>query len=181
MKDFLPIIRIIGLPGAGKSTLAKKLSRKLKIPIYGIGEYRAKFPVSIVGEADAWIALFHDLSRQKWRNCILETTGLNRRESFLKVVLPMLRLVTIKLEAQRKVLYARIRKKKKNEQGGDWLFSAHYRDKYEFVRKLFKKFKKIPAEIKIDTRKFGQREVYKIALEKLKMYIIEEDVGSKLS
>ncbi len=74
MKKSMPIIHIIGLPGAGKSTLAKKLSRKLKLPIYYIGEYRSMFPHTLVGEADAWIALFRDLSRRKWRNCILETT-----------------------------------------------------------------------------------------------------------
>lgn len=172
MKEFLPIIHIIGLPGAGKSTLAKKLSRKLKLPIYDIGEYRAKFPVSIVGEADAWIALFRDLSRRKWKNCILETTALNCRESFLKTALPMSKLITIKLEAQRKVLYTRIKRKKKDKQGGDWLFNSTYRDKFEFVRKLFKEFEKIPAEIKIDTSKLRQDEVYKTTLEEFKMYTI---------
>jgi len=85
---FRPIIHIIGLPGAGKTTLSKKVGRKLKLPIYRIGEYRSKFPMTIYGEADAWLALYRSLSKQKWRNCILETTGLNRRESFLRAVLP---------------------------------------------------------------------------------------------
>ncbi len=85
---FRPIIHIIGLPGAGKTTLSKKVGRKLKLPIYRIGEYRSKFPMTIYGEADAWLALYRNLSKQKWRNCILETTGLNRRESFLRAVLP---------------------------------------------------------------------------------------------
>ena len=78
-----PILHIFGLPGAGKTTLAKGLSRKLNLPIFQIGEYRSKLHSSPTGEADAWVALFRDLSRRKWRNCILETTGLNRRESFL--------------------------------------------------------------------------------------------------
>ena len=77
MKKVFPIIHIIGLPGAGKTTLGKKLSRTLDLPVYRVGEYRAKFPISLVGEADAWVALFRDLSKQKWKNCILETTGLN--------------------------------------------------------------------------------------------------------
>jgi len=166
-----PIIHIVGLPGAGKSTLAKRLSRRLKLPVYRIGEYRSKFPVTFLGEADAWLNLFKHLSGQKWRNCILETAGLNRRESFLKAVVPPFGLITIKLEAQRKVLYARIGKKKKSQQGGDWLFSSSYRDKYEFVRKLFKDFKEIPAEIKINTTKLTLQQVYKTALEKLKRYV----------
>ena len=84
MEDFRPIIHIIGLPGSGKTTLSKKLARKLKLPVYRVGEYRSKFPVTVYGEVDAWLALFKDLSKRKWRNCILETTGLNRRETFLE-------------------------------------------------------------------------------------------------
>ncbi|MGR3177460.1 MAG: AAA family ATPase, partial [Candidatus Anammoxibacter sp.] len=154
----MPIIRIIGLPGAGKTTLAKKLARKWEIPIYQIGKYRSKFPASVTGEADAWVSLYHDLSKRKWRDCILETTGVNCRESFLKACFPFSRMVTIKLEAQRKTLYERIKKKKKNKQGGDWLFSSHYRDKFEFVRKLYKDFKKASADVKIDTSKLKPHE-----------------------
>lgn len=78
--------------------------------------------------------------------------------------------VIIKLEAQRKILYSRISKKKKNEQGGEWLFDKDYRDKYEFVRKLFKEFKKVPAEITINTSNLNKDAVYKIALEKIKIH-----------
>lgn len=170
MEAFYPIIHIIGLPGAGKTTLGKRLSKKLNLPLYQIGEYRSRFPSSPFGEADAWVALFCDLSKRRWKNCILETTGLNCRESFLKAALPIFGRVVIKLEAQRKVLYARISKKKKDERGGDWLFSSNYRDKYEFVRKLFKEFKRVPAEIRVNTTNLTQDEVYKMALEKLEMY-----------
>jgi hypothetical protein len=52
------------------------------------------------------------------------------------------------------------------------LFSTDYRDKYEFVRKLFKEFKKIPTEIRIDTSKLKAYDVYKIALRKLKNDVI---------
>ena len=167
-----PIIHIIGLPGAGKTTLAERLSKKLNLPVYRIGEFRAQFPQSAVGEADAWVALFKRLSKKQWCNCILETTGLNRRESFLRDAFPFFRIMTIKLEAPKKVLYERIEKKKKGEQGGDWLFSASYKNKREFVAKLYKVFKKIPAEVRINTNKFAKYEVLKIALKELQLFTI---------
>jgi len=46
-KRNLPIIHVMGLPGAGKTTLSKKLSAKLKLPVYRIGEYRARHPISV--------------------------------------------------------------------------------------------------------------------------------------
>jgi hypothetical protein len=162
-----PIIHIIGLPGAGKTTLSKKLSSLYSLPVFYIGTYRAKFPATDEGEADTWVALFRDLSMQKWGNCILETAGLNSRERFLRDAFPLGRIVTIKLTAQRKVLYERIGKKKKNEQGGDWLFSDAYKDKYEFVRKMFKHFKDISPEIEIDTTRLTAQDVFKKAVGKL--------------
>lgn len=147
--------------------MAKKLGRKLDLPIYRIGEYRREFPDTIYGEADAWLALFRDLSKRKWRNCILETTGLNRRETFLRAALPGHETITIKLVAKRKILYERIGKKNKGDQGGEWLYSTAYRDKYEFVRKMFKTFKSVYADIKIDTSDMKQQEVYKVGLKKV--------------
>lgn len=159
-----PIIHIIGLPGAGKTTLAKKLSSRLNLPVLRIGEYRSKYPPSPIGEADAWVALYRDLSKRKWRNCIVETCGLNRRECFLKVAPPFSQRITVKLEAPRKILYRRIAEKKKRERGGEWLFSADYPDKYEFVRNLYSEFRKLPSDIRIDTTKLKPAEVFEIAL-----------------
>lgn len=163
----IPIIHIIGLPGSGKTTLARKLSLSLKVPILRIGEYRAKFPQTPLGEVDAWFALFRDLSRRGWKNCILETIGLNCRESFLKTSLPFDQMFTIKLEASRKVLHERICMKKKNEQGGEWLFSTTLPHKHAFVNKFFKQFHSISAEICINTSKCSKAEVYKKALREM--------------
>lgn len=159
-KRTIPIIHIIGLPGAGKTTLARKLSKVLKVPVFCIGYHRARFPQTPIGEADAWIALFKELSRYRWKNCILETTGLNSREAFLRTALPFEQIFTIKLEASRKTLALRIRKKKKKDQGGRWLYGVQYRDKYEFVRKLFKGFCKIPANCYINTNQLTKAAVY---------------------
>jgi len=173
-KRTLPIIHIIGLPGAGKTTLARRLSKVLKVPVIRIGYHRARFPQTPIGEADAWVALFRELSRRRWKNCILETTGLNCREAFLKVALPFENIFTIKLEASRKTLFRRIGKKKKKYQGGQWLYSAKYKDKYEFVRKLSKRFCKISADCYIDTNRLTKAAVYRQALKK-----IDELIGNK--
>ena len=164
----IPIIHIIGLPGSGKTTLARRLSKVLKIPILCIGRHRARFPMTPIGEADAWVALFRELSRRRWRNCILETTGLNSRENFLRTALPFEQMFTIKLEASRKSLFLRIRKKKKQDQGGQWLYSGPYRDKFEFVRKLFKNFAKVHADCYIDTNRLTETDVFRKAFKKIK-------------
>jgi len=163
----IPIIHIIGLPGSGKTSLALRLSRALKIPIIRIGYYRSKNPQTPIGEADAWIALFRQLSRHKWKNCILETTGLNCREHFLRAALPFGVIVTIKLEASRKILEQRIMRKRKHERGGGWLFSTEYRDKFEFVHKLYSSLQKIPANCCINTGRLTKVEVYKRALREI--------------
>jgi len=170
MRSLYPIIHIIGLPGSGKTTLGKKLSKALRFPIFPIGKYRTRFSPSPIGEADAWVALLWDLSKKKWKNCILETTGLNARENFLKVALPFPQRVIVKLDARRKVLYGRIRKKGKGEQGGEWTFSADYPEKFEFVRKLYKEFKKVPSDITIDTTRLEPQKVFQIALKKIEHY-----------
>lgn len=163
----LPIIHIIGLPGAGKTTLTEKLQNRFGVPIFRIGHHRARFPQTPVGEADAWVALFSALSKRGWKNCILETTGLNIRGNFLKEAIPFSCIFTVKLEASRQVLFVRIKKKKKEERGGDWLYSRNYKDKYEFVRKLFKSFKNIAADYRIDTDELTKAQVYKKVLGKI--------------
>lgn len=173
-KRTLPIIHIIGLPGAGKTTLSQRLSEALKVPVIHIGYHRARFPQTPIGEADAWIALFRELSRCRWKDCILETTGLNHREEFLRTAIPFEQVFTIKLNASRKILAARIRKKNKRDRGGGWFYGAEYRNKYEFVRKLFKHFRKIPADCYINTNRLTSAAVYQLSLKEIDFITIDK-------
>jgi hypothetical protein len=168
-KKHIPIIHIIGLPGSGKTELSTRLKRSLKVPVYRIGSYRARFPQTAIGEADAWVDLFKDLSCRGWKGCILETTGMNARETFLRTALPRSRIVTIKLAASLKTLYRRIGQKKKADQGGEWLFSASFYDKYQFARKLFRPFKKIPADLFINTDRMRAAQVHRLARQELEI------------
>jgi hypothetical protein len=81
-------------------------------------------------------------------------------------------MVTIKLEAPKKVLYKRIGEKSKGELGGGWSFSVEYPDKYEFVKKLYKEFERIPAEIRIDTTKLRANKVYETTIKELNARMI---------
>jgi shikimate kinase len=167
----LPIIHVIGLPGAGKTVLTERLRKRFRVPIYRIGVYRERFPMTAIGEADAWLALFHDLSKRRWSNCILETTGLNIRENFLSEALPWNRMIVVKLEASRKILMNRIEQKKKSEQGGKWLFSDQFQDKYDFVKKMYPRFKKTQAHFSINTDQLKKEQVFKEAVSNLKRFI----------
>jgi len=126
--------------------------------------------MTAIGEADAWLALFRDLSKRGWKNCILETTGLNIRESFLSAALPFDKMIVVKLEASRKVLLERIGLKKKSEQGGKWLYSQ-FEDKYEFVRKMYSSFKVVPAHFSIKTDRMAKEQVFDEALKRIECFI----------
>ena len=166
----LPLIHVIGLPGSGKTTLGTALAKRLNLIRLQIGAFRARHPESLEGEAGAWLDFYRALSRRRWRNTIVETTGLNRRASFLEAAIPLGRLLTVKLTASKRVLFARVSKKPKTERGGQWLFSGAYPDKKSFVRKMYATMKKLPADLTIDTSKCTPRQTLNAVIELLKKY-----------
>jgi predicted kinase len=87
----MAILHVMGLPGAGKTTLTARLGPHLGWEVLRIGQFRRLFPPTAEGEADAWLALYREISKHSWDRVILETIGLNGRLSFLYQALPQAR------------------------------------------------------------------------------------------
>jgi len=117
IKAYFPHYSYYWIARIWKTTLAAQLSRKLKVPVFRIGAYRSS-SFSPIGEADAWVALFKDLSRRRWSNCVLETTGLNQRESFLGMAFPLSQMITIKLDAPRSFSMQELERKGRKSREG---------------------------------------------------------------
>lgn len=113
MKDVLlapaaAVIRIVGLPATGKTTLARELSRRLGIPAYSIDEER--LPLLRPGQPwpwgrdhHAWAALERKVTGVPV--AIVETGGTNPREAN---VLRDRRVLTIECQAPREVRRKRL-------------------------------------------------------------------------
>jgi hypothetical protein len=83
--------------------------------------------------------------------------------------LPFDRIITVKLEASRKVLMQRIGLKKKSEQGGKWLYSGHFKNKCDFVNKMYPAFKEVVYRFVIKTDKMTKKEVFEAVLNRIDM------------
>ncbi len=70
------IINIVGIPGAGKTTLAKQLSKEYKLRVLSISDYRNRYH----HELTAW----QKMAEQVSHNIIIDTSGLNK---FLSILL----------------------------------------------------------------------------------------------
>ena len=89
--------------------------------------------------------------------------------------MPFDRMIVVKLEASHKVLMQRIGQKKKSEQGGKWLYSGHFKNKYDFVNKLYPVFKKIVARFAVKTDRMTKKEVFDAVLNRINMESYIED------
>lgn len=105
------ILRIRGLCGAGKTTLAKLLAADLDAKIFEIGSYRRRGR----DEVDSWEYMLADIRQQvdSGGRCIVATTGLNNNE-FLLDELPS---TLVWLDTDLDTLSRRIRQKPFWERG----------------------------------------------------------------
>lgn len=166
----MPILHIIGLPGAGKTTLCRQLGPLLGWEVLRIGQFRRLRPPSETGEADAWLALYQALSRCRWEQVILETTGLNGRLCFLRQAFAPGRVVTLKLSCCRDELLRRIERRPAGEETNPWFYADCLPDRQAFISRLFEQFTKLPAELETDTTWLTPDEVFAQAVEKIKAW-----------
>lgn len=166
----MAILHVIGLPGAGKTTLTSRLGPHLGWEVLRIGQFRGRFPPTAEGEADAWLALYQELSRWGWDRVILETSGLNGRLCFLYQALPLGRLLTLKLTCSKEELLRRVKLKPSKEKTEPWVYQDTLPDRETFIKRFFKLFTALPAEIEIDTTHLTPQEVFVRAVESLESW-----------
>lgn len=165
----MAILHVVGLPGAGKTTLTTRLGPHLGWEVLQIGRFRRLFPPTATGEADAWLALYQEISQHSWDRVILETTGLNGRLCFLRQALPWGRVLALKLTCSKEELFSRV-KLKPPEEAEPWVYRDTLPDRDTFIREFFDLFAALPAEIEIDTTYLSPEEVYARAVEELEAW-----------
>jgi hypothetical protein len=163
----MAILHVVGLPGAGKTTLTSRLGPHLGWEVLRIGQFRDRFPSTVEGEADAWLALYRELSRQGWDRVILETSGLNGRLCFLYQAFPPGRILTLKLTCSKEELLRRVKLKPSKEKAEPWVYHDTLPDRETFIERFFEPFAALPAEIEIDTTRLSPEEVLACAVERL--------------
>lgn len=166
----MAILHIVGLPGAGKTTLSSRLGPHLDWEVLRIDQFRSRFPPTPTGEVDTWLALYQALSRYGWDHVILETSGLNGRLCFLHQAFPPGRILTLKLICSREELRRRVELKPPKEEAAPWVYWDTLPDRETFIQQFFKPFADLPAEIEIDTTHLSPEEVFAQAVERLKTW-----------
>lgn len=163
----MTILHVVGLPGAGKTTLTARLGPHLGWEVLRIGRFRRLFPPTATGEAEAWLALYRELSQQSWDRVILETTGLNGRLCFLYRALPPSQILTLKLVCSVEELFRRVKLKPPGEEMEPWAYRDTLPDRETFIREFFDLFAALSAEIEIDTTHLSPEGVFARAVEEL--------------
>ncbi|MCD6381288.1 MAG: adenylate kinase family protein [Candidatus Odinarchaeota archaeon] len=107
------VIFITGTPGTGKTTVSKKLSEKLGIPLIGINEFSFKhcFNYEYDEERETWLIDYEKL-KNSLNNFLKNKEGTYIIEGhFSDLIDPLMVDVVIILRCSPKVLYERLKKK----------------------------------------------------------------------
>lgn len=168
--DPITILHVIGLPGAGKTTLTTELGPHLGWPVTSISEHRRRQPPTFSGEMDAWLSLYSTLSERGWSQTIVETSGLNARACLIEPRLGLRRLATVKLTCQAELLHERVRAREAargEDDEGSWAFEASIPDRHVFIDRFEAPFDELPAIIEVDTTERPPAKVLERVLEEL--------------
>lgn len=161
----MAVIHLMGLPGAGKSTLAHRLVSHLNwARSFRIGTYHKRFPETEEGDREAWRQMQADMEAADWSKFICESTGLNARWEEIFARCRREGFVTLKLECRREELIRRIALKSVADQShGDWSPRSRFRNKIEFVEAVYDDFQKQAADCILDTNRTSCDEVCELA------------------
>ncbi len=154
------IINMVGISGAGKTTLAQQLSKEYKLKLLSISDYRNKYH----NELMAW----QKMAEQVSNNTIIDTSGLNK---FLSVTLSKIKdgYITILL----KCTTAEATKRNKDKKEGYFPYKI---SREQFNRNAQKAIQKnfyfgAPADIIINTTDKTKTTVYEEAKTKLSSFL----------
>lgn len=155
------VINLIGLPGSGKSTIALELSKAFGYPVIRIGQFRNKKEnqcTSInASEVFAWKDMASAIKKAGWDNCIIESSGINKRLQPILNNFNPLNLMTVKLVCSKRNLLRRCAKKVRTG------FFPYSFDDVEFIKLHWKIMKRKPADVVVRTdRRSLKRIVYTI-------------------
>lgn len=160
------IVHVIGLPGAGKTTLTAKLGPALGWPVLSIGAFREDRSPDLTGEHEAWEALHEALAKRGFSEAILETSGLNGRAHRIENEVPDDELVRVKLVCPPDVLHRRVRERETDDEPSSWAFSQ-IPDRHAFIDRFQGRFEELEADIEIDTSEHEPSEVLAIVQREL--------------
>lgn len=154
------IINMVGISGAGKTTLAKQLSKEYKLKVLSISDYRNRYH----HELTAW----QKMAEQVSNNIIINTSGLNK---FLSTLLSKIKdkYITILL----KCTIPEAAKRNKDKKEGYFPYKI---SREQFNRNAQKAIQKncyfgAPADIIINTTSKTKAMVYEEAKNKLSGFL----------
>ncbi len=162
------MVHVVGLPGAGKSTLTARLGALLGWPVFSIGRFRRGRSPDWQGEADAWEAFYDAIVQAGGSEVILETSGLNGRLHRLeRYVTAEGELVRVKLTCPRGLLHGRVQERDADRDSSPWAYSGSIPNRHVFIDRFHDVFEELPADIEVDTSEHGPDEVLAIVRREL--------------
>ena len=159
-KNHNVIINMAGISGAGKTTLAKQLSKEYKLKILSISDYRNRYHNELL----AW----QKMAEQVSNNTIIDTSGLNK---FLSILLSKIKdnYITILL----KCTTAEASKRNKGKKEGYFPYNITRKQFNRNAKKAIQKnsYFGAPADIIINTTGKTKTTIYEEAKTKLSGFL----------
>jgi thymidylate kinase len=157
----MPVIQLMGLPGSGKTTLARGIASFLGWQhSFRIGTYHKRFPSTVEGDAAAWRAMLEGMATCGWDRFVFETSGLDARWNDVLERCDPRNVLTFKLECELSELIRRIAAKSSEDRAhGDWYPPDRFSDKVAYVQAVFAEFSTRRGEIVLNTTRASPSDI----------------------